>query len=687
MPQWTPKTKAQETMQRRYRGWAPSRRMAKALELVLDRGLTQTEAAKRLGVSRSRLNEKVKAHLKELKEREARSAEAAVRRRQHRELDEDPASPRVQEKLQDPSPTKRLSGESVETQVDLKVEGDPPHETQGAVEFHTATVPSLRVENEKRRVPPIGEFVRRYFDGFKCFDCGVHHPVPKFHDEMMEFAQDPTVKRGLILVPPGHSKSTCITVWCTVHELYTDPNVMISIISAGKDLAEAFVYQVANLLTDPRLYEDCTANLIDELGALREPGSGWSQKGFYVGRVSPEKDPSLRAYGYGSAIYGRRQHRIICDDIADVDNQTNPDQVEKMRRKITREYDTRVGDNGKLLLVGTRIHPDDIYSHVLPLEDYQVYRRPCILDEHAGKTLWMDHFSMAAAKRARGRMTPAEFELVYQNADAPTTEAVFTEEQLARCHDIERSLGHVPAGCTTFIGIDPAGAGEQAGYTAMVCLAFDPSTGMRYLVDLVNEKQMRAYQMKDQIFEWVAMYRPREVRVESNGLQSQLVQYNQELLVPLAEQGVRVNGHITHGGRGRGGKQDHEFGVQAMAPLFHNGAYSLPWADINSRRKVGELEHQLIRFPHGLVYDEVMALWIGETAVKEFQQTQLIEPYDPRTTARWPKRITSKRHVWDPSQGDLRAATWNEQHGFPISEQEERKLVNVNRSVMVPRGA
>ncbi|MDQ3223094.1 MAG: hypothetical protein M3Q75_06450, partial [Gemmatimonadota bacterium] len=669
----------QEQMHSAYRGWSPTRRMQHALKLVLEGTLNQSEAARKLGISRPRLNNHVQAHKLEQKQREERSGLAAQERRQHRQVD--PAAPEVQAEAE----------AAISEEIPDFPDSFPAEITQRDRQpDNGGFIPSSPLGiRETRRIPPIGEFVRRYFDGFKCFDCGVHHPVPKFHDEMMEFAQDPTTKRGIILVPPGHSKSTCVTVWGTVHDLYRDPNMMISIISAGTDLAQAFVYQIANLLTNTDLYEDCTANLIDELGSLREPGSGWSAKGFYVGRVSPEKDPSLRAYGWGSDIYGRRQHKIIVDDIAGVDNQNNPDQVEKMRRKIVREYDTRVGDNGKLIILGTRIHPDDVYSHLLKLPDYQVYKRACVIDEAGGETLWPEHFPIEAAKRARGRMTPSEFELVYQNADIPTTESIFTEEQLQRCRDNDRILGEVPAGCAIFIGIDPAGAGEQAGFTAMVCYAIHLTTGQRYVIDISNVKQMRAYQLKDQIFEWVDMYRPRELIVEANGLQSQLVQYNQELLIPLAEKGVRVSGHITHAGRGKGGKTDHQFGIQAMAPLFHNGVVRLPWGDINTRRKVGELEHQLLRFPHGLVTDLVMALWIAETGVKSFWATNQIESFDPRTTAQWPSRITNKRTVWDPATGRLDKPSWHEQMGFPEGggDKEEAQMVNVNRTVLVPRGA
>jgi hypothetical protein len=261
---------------------------------------------------------------------------------------------------------------------------------------------------------------------------------------------------------------------------------------------------------------------------------------------------------------------------------------------------------------------------------------------------------------------------------------VFNEEHLKKCHDEERHIGHVPRGTTLFVGIDPAGAGEHAGHTAMVCLALDQRTGLRYLVDIVNAKQMRAPQLKDQIFDWATMYRPREIIVEANGLQSQLVQYNQELLHPLTEAGIRVTGHITHGGRGRGGKADHEFGVQAMAPMFYNGQISLPWADIESRRRVSELETQLMRFPYGLKSDVVMALWFAWSATKDFQRSQLIEPFDATGTADWPSWAKQDRRVWDPATGQDRAANWHEQNGYALDSMHSQRLVNVRREVMVP---
>ena len=73
-PRWQPKTKTQELMLPRYRGWSPQKRMEHAVRRVMTDGLSQAQAARELGVSTSRLNEHVKKAREAAVAAEARSA-------------------------------------------------------------------------------------------------------------------------------------------------------------------------------------------------------------------------------------------------------------------------------------------------------------------------------------------------------------------------------------------------------------------------------------------------------------------------------------------------------------------------------------------------------------------------------------------------------------------------------------
>lgn len=617
------RTKSQAAMSQHLRAFSPTRRMQMAITKVLEEGWQQAESARYHGVNPSSLNRSLQQRKREIA---AQQEQAAVTR---------------------------------------------------------AEYAGVAVSGEIRRVPPISEFVRKYFGGFTCWDHNVRHEIPPVHDEIMQRMCDPAEKRLLVNIPPGHSKTTNGTVFTTVYEIARDPNSQTAIISAGADLAMDIVEQIGRFLTDPTVYADCESNLIADWGPFHDGSPGWTQKAFTVcGRQSVERDPTVRAFGIDSKIYGRRLHRIICDDIADVDNQTNPDNVEKMFRKVTTTLDSRVGLNGKLMILGTRVAPNDIYSMLLGLDDYTVLRHPCIIDYQAGLTLWPEHVSYDDAMRIKaGRITAEMFELIYQNSDMMTTGASFSREHLDRCHDESRVLGQLPKGIplTLFVGVDPAGSGKQAGYTAMALLGVDRTNGMRYLVDLVNVKQMRAPQMQAQIFDWCSRYNVYSVRFESVALQTQIFD-TKEYRQGLSERGARMDWHQTHGGRGAAGKQDAQWGIESMAPGFHNGMVSLPWGDRETRRKVGELEEQLMRFPmEGAPTDAMMAYWIADTGCALLTRKALPK-YAHRGLGRQrvPERMARRRRIVNAATGESRPVTSRD---FYTGEAKVARVANMPATV------
>ena len=583
-------------MRKRYEGLTRSKRMDEALKLHLHGGLSQAEAARQCGVSRQQLNVRVRKERERLGEFERRS-QAALAERQ--------------------------------------------------AAFDDVPVEPLTVSGEVRRVPPPDVFMRHYFSNTVCPDCGVHHDVPGFHDEMLGRIVDPKVRRLLINLAPYHAKSTVGTVYSTLYELCRDPNSRTAIVSKSERLAQRFLFQISKYLSDPDVYEGAAGNLIADWGPFHNPSS-WNKNDIYVaGRQSAEKDPSVSVYGVGALIYGYRFDRMIFDDIADLENQRNPDRVQEMLRWTTQECATRVGKSGKLVFLGTRVSSGDIYSYLEMLPAYQVLRFPCIMDEVSEATLWPEHFPFRSAVEQRESMALEQFQLVYQNVDMPGLGASFTADVLERAQDPSRQIGHYEQGWRLVIGLDPAGGGEQAGFTAMVLLAVDLQSGRRYLVDVVNQRQMKAPQVKDQILDWVSRYPVYELRVEVNGLQGQIYQYDHELVHKLTNAGVRVAPHVTHRN-----KWDAQFGVESMAPMFYNGQVSIPWEDIASRRKFEPLIDQLVQFPMGKVSDLVMALWFADLGCRDLVQRAHLPAFDSRM--KMPARVRRNRKIIDFSNGEMR---------------------------------
>ncbi len=531
------------------------------------------------------------------------------------------------------------------------------------------------LDDQKMRVLPFDDFDQKYFGTLVCPDCGVHHETPGFHTEIADAVLDPDIKRLLINIPPYHSKSALVTVKSTVYELVCNPNGRHLIVSASQDFAKAFLYSIKQWLTNPELYEGAGGNLIDDYGPFFNDTSTDTQTKMYIaGRMSSEKDPSVLALGIGNQIYGRRADRIIFDDIATLENQRNPEMVIKQMEWIDKQALSRIGRTGKAIWVGTRIRPGDIYTGLQDRTGYKIIKYPCILDEEAESTLWPDHFPYPDASLRRAEMRPEEWQLVYQNVDTPGLGSSFPAEVIEECKDREHVIGQVDPAWKLFVGIDPAGGGKQSGFTALILLGWDRDKQELHLVDMVNARALKAYQLKDQILDWAASYNLTEIRVESNGVQSQLVQYNQELINPLTQRGIRVVSHHTHSN-----KWDAQFGVEAIAPWFYNQKVFLPWGNADSQRRVQTLIEQLAGFPMAERSDLVMAFWFAWLGIKESQARQPGPMYENR---KMPAFVRNRRRIADMRTGKLWSPTDPSRPDF--GRIDDTRPRNVARLVNVP---
>ncbi len=571
----------------RYKGWSTDRKYKVSLQKILDDGWTISETARTYGLSRSHLSTKAK---QAREDREARVDEAKVA------VFQAPSLVKVVDRL------------------------------------------------------PFDEWFDRYFGTWTCPDCLVHHELPPFHLEIVDSLRSST-RRMLVNIPPYHSKSTLISVFDTIYDICYDKNLRTAIVSKSQPFAETFVRQIEEVLTNNELYEHTEGNLIDDFGPFKpDKGATWNNREFIVsGRTRPEKDPTVIALGFGAQIYGRRFDKIKFDDVATLENSRNPDRVAQMLEWIDKEALSRVGKSGKVIWVGTRVAPGDIYSTLSQRPGYKVIRYPALLDDEREEVLWPEHFPYEQVLIHRSEMQPADFQLVYQNVDVPGLNASFTPEMLEDAKDTSRQMGHHAEGWRLIAGLDPAGGNKGSGYTAMVLLAADLNTGKRFVVDVIAEKSMKAPRMKQIIFEWSDMYPIYEWRVESNGIQSQLVQYNEEIIQHLAKRGIRVIPHQTHSN-----KWDADFGVESISPLFLAELVSIPWAGAQTAKKFQKMIEEFIAFPMGVTSDIVMAFWFAELGIRELLHRAHLPMFNERMRRNWPKRIRRRARVANFQDREIR---------------------------------
>ena len=476
---------------------------------------------------------------------------------------------------------------------------------------------------------------------------------PRWIHPSMTFEQG-ALNRVLINVPPEHAKSTVITINYVTYRIATNPNVRIIIVSKTQGMARKFLSAIKTRMSHPNWTK--LQMTFGPNGGYKADSPTWSADMIYLGagRDSGEKDPTVQALGFGSQIYGARADLIILDDVV---MNSNAHEWEKQIEWLQKEVITRLGRHGKLLIVGTRVAPIDLYKMIRDggqwtggKSPFTYFSQPAVLefDEKPSnwKTLWAKtdraeserdepdeqglypKWDGASLFTRRSEVAPSVWAMVYQQEDV-TEDSIFSPTVVAGSVNGMRKRGPLKAGVPghpkhtestyTVIGLDPA----MAGATGAVVVSYNRTDSKIYVLDCVNMTDTTPQKIRDLIEEWVIKYKPQELRIEINAHQKAYA-LDDELRNWLASYGTTLNSHFT----GKN-KWDVGFGVASMASLFgtvrdgrfqDNNIIQLPSNEGSEGLKT--LVQQLITWKPDTKNptDCVMALWFAIIRVRELMQ-------------------------------------------------------------------
>ncbi len=500
--------------------------------------------------------------------------------------------------------------------------------------------------------------------------------------------------RVLINVPPEHAKSTVITINYVTYRLAIEPNVRIIIVSKTQGMARKFLSAIKTRLSHPSWIKLQTA--FGPNGGYKADSPTWSADMIYLGsgRDSGEKDPSVQALGFGSQIYGARADLIILDDVV---MNSNAHEWEKQIEWLQKEVITRLGRHGKLLIVGTRVAPVDLYKMIRDGQQWTGGKSPftyCAMpavlefDEKPKnwKTLWpwtdrpegekdeaneqglYPKWDGPSLFTRRSEVAPSVWAMVYQQEDV-VQDAIFSPSTVAGCVNGMRKRGPLKPGAPghpknlessyTVIGLDPA----MTGNTAAVVLTYNRADSMIYVLDAVNMTDPTPAKIRNLIEDWVPKYKPQELRIEINAHQKAYA-LDDDLRQWLSMYGCQLNSHFT----GKN-KWDTNFGVASMASLFgtlrdgrfqDNNMIELPSNEGSEGLKA--LVQQLITWKPDTrnATDCVMALWFAVIRVRELMQQQ-------STSAKWMQNRWATRAQKSQRFGinldEAFAEQWSENYG------------------------
>lgn len=444
------------------------------------------------------------------------------------------------------------------------------------------------------------DFRKRYF-GYETY----------LHQLAIIKAIENTPPQGItmVLVPPEHGKTSVIEDWIC-YKIACNPNVRIGIVSEGQQHARKIMRRVKARMMSASAY-------VSDFGPFYFPdmaksGKPWSADMMTVALAThDERDYTIVACGWRSAVAGSRWDYLLVDDIMSM---KNLGQVKDVVDTFRQDFLTRPGTKGRTVITGTRVAVGDFYD-VMKREENPITGEKVVtevvelpaLDVMTGESLCPEMWPVEALIRKRTIVGEEVWWRNYQQQPRANVLATF------RPTDIEPALNEyldsgVPLpGGIQILSLDPA----LGGGNVLTCLSYN-ATRIR-IVDQVEDRNLaRTEQIIARITDFVERYHPNTLVIEANAFQRGLGN-DDRILALAAEFGFRVLPHLTGSGGFR--KQDEIMGIARMATTFRKQVFEVPFS-AQARPTIEPLLGQLYDWQpniptRNLVQDRVMSLWFG----------------------------------------------------------------------------
>lgn len=430
--------------------------------------------------------------------------------------------------------------------------------------------------------------------------------LQKLNKKLLDVASG-KIKRLMVFMPPRHGKSELISKYFPAWYLGTHPNDRIILTSYEADQAAGFGSKARDLL---KAYERVYGVRVNDGSAAR---NRWDIDGHAGGMVTA---------GVGGAITGKGAEVFIIDDPIKNNEQANSVTIrEKAKDWYRTTAFTRLTPTGKVVIVQTRWHEDDLSGWLLneSNEDWDVLTLPAISDE--GKALWPDHFGLEKLLTIKKEMGEYWFSAMYQQTPQPAEGAIFKRSWLKYYEPGTIYMDDH----TKYTGWDLAiSEKETADYTCSCTVSVDPRTNNIYILDWTRE-HISAPEQRNLVIQQYDRWNPMVVGIETNAYQLALPQ------MVLEQRMIPIKNIPTF--------KDKVTKLTSGFTFFEQGKVFLPIG----HHLLGEFENEYTRFPQG-THDDLldatnMAIELAKTGNNPFTKTDKVYEYSERNR----KPITHRR--------------------------------------------
>lgn len=252
-----------------------------------------------------------------------------------------------------------------------------------------------------------------------------YRPAPHHHliARRLEAVERGEIQRLAIFMPPRHGKSELASRSFPAWFLGRNPNKEVISASYNSDLAGDFGRDVREIVRDP---------------AFRNvfPGVKLRQDSQAADRWQTEQGGAYRAAGVGTAMTGRGADLLIIDD--PFKDRMEADS-ELQRQRVWDWYAstayTRLMPGGRIVLIQTRWHDDDLAGRILSgSDDWEVLALPAI--DSNGQALWAEQYDLEVLNRIKSTIGPREWSALYQQQPQAEEGTFFKRDWFKRWTDL-----------------------------------------------------------------------------------------------------------------------------------------------------------------------------------------------------------------------------------------------------------
>lgn len=289
------------------------------------------------------------------------------------------------------------------------------------------------------------------------FEVGEHHRIIASELEAVERGE---VDRLMVFAPPRHTKSELSSRRFPAWYLGRHPNHQLICATYSGEFALDFGRDVRGIVAAP-LFRNIFPDVF-----LRG-----DSRAANVWRTS---HGGISAYvGVGGAITGRGAHLALIDDPfknrEEADSEVRREMVWKWYSSTLR---TRLMPGGKIVLVLTRWHEDDLAGRILAKQakQWRVVELQAIENEHTDdeKALWPAWYPLEELRRVRADILPRDWSALYQQKPSPDEGTYFQRSWVQHWETLPKNLA--------LYGTSDYAVTEGAGdYTVHRVWGVDPS--------------------------------------------------------------------------------------------------------------------------------------------------------------------------------------------------------------------